>query len=548
MKACRYIVAILLASLVLGACGGKTETPAAGTTEEAPAASAPTKAAPAEAPTSAPEPAEGAKEGGTLVYVLPSDIVSFDPHATRELVSGVVNAQMFDYLTRLDENGQAQPSLAKSWEISEDNLTWTFHLQEGVTFHDGTPLTAEAVKINLDRILSPDSTLPSKRLLTGIQEVNAIDDSTLEIVTEFPFGPLPQNLSHYSLGIISPAALEKYDDQELAQHPVGSGPFKFVSYTPSESIVLERNEDYWNGAPYLDEVIFKPVPEPATRVVMLETGEADVVTKIPAVEVERLSAVEGIRVDVVPFNRVFYVMLHNQKPPTDNVLVRQALNYAIDKEAIAQNVFQGLVKPATGPISSKVFGYAETPRYEYNPEKARELLAEAGYADGLTLTFLVPQGRYLGGEEAATLIQAYLADVGVTAEMEVLEWAAYLDEIDKPPEEARFHMAFIGFSPSTNDADWMLFTHYHCDSMAPASNNSTYTCDPELDELLEAGRFTIDPEERKAIYAQVLERIVSSARDIYLFEEAQITGVSANVHGLVYLPVELFHLEWVWKE
>jgi peptide/nickel transport system substrate-binding protein len=195
-----------------------------------------------------------------------------------------------------------------------------------------------------------------------------------------------------------------------------------------------------------------------------------------------------------------------------------------------------------------VFGYADTTCYTYDPDKARELLADAGYADGLTLTFLVPQGRYLGGEEASTLVQAYLADVGVTAEIEVVEWATYLEEIDKAPDEARFHMGFIGFSPSTNDADWMLYTHYHCDSMAPASNNSTYTCDPAIDELLDAGRFNVDPAERKSIYADVLNMIVDSARDIYLFEEAQITGVSDTVHGLVYLPVELFHLEWVWLE
>ncbi len=519
MKYLKLVIALIVVSLLVVVCGGQT-TPAR---------------------------AEEPKQGGTLTYVLSSDIVSFDPHATRELVSGVVNAQMFDYLTRLDENGQAQPSLAESWEISEDNLTWTFHLVQGVKFHDGTPFNAEAVKKNLDRILHPDSVLPSKRLIAGI-EVKVVDESTFQIVTENPFGPLPQNLSHYSLGMISPAALDQYDDQELAQNPVGTGPFKFVSYKPAESIVLERNEDYWGQVSYVDQVTFKPVPEPATRVVMLETGEADIVTKIPAVEVERLNGVEGVTVNVVPFNRVFYVMMHNQRAPLDDPKVRQALNYAVDKQAIADNVFQGLVSVATGPISSKVFGYAETPRYEYDPEKAKALLAEAGYPDGFTLKFFVPQGRYLGGEESSTAIQAYLAAVGVQAEIEVLEWAAYLDEIDKPPEEAQYNLAFIGFSPSTNDADWMLYTHYHCDSMAPASNNSTFTCDPELDELLDAGRFTVDPEERQAIYAQVLDKIVSEARDIYLFEEAQITGVGDNVHGLVYLPVELFHLEEVWTD
>jgi peptide/nickel transport system substrate-binding protein len=548
MKYKKFAVLLLVASVLLASCG------AAATTEpSAPPVVVSTSTVEATAPVgetpeaTAPvgEIPEQPRRGGTLTYVLPSDIISFDPANTRELVSGIVNAQMFDYLTRLDAKGTAQPSLAKSWEVSDDNLTWTFHLVEGVKFHDGTPLNAAAVKKNLDRILAPDSTLPAKTLLAGVTEVNVIDDYTLELVTGSPFGPLPQNLSHYSLGIISPKALDTYDDQELAQHPVGSGPFKFVSYTPSESIILERNDDYWNGPAFLDQIIFKPVTEPATREVLLETGEADIVTKIPAIDVERLNAIDGITVNVVPFNRVFFVMLNNQKAPTDNVLVRQALNYAIDKEAIIQDVYGGLVKPESGPISSSVFGYAETPEYEYNPEKAKALLAEAGYPNGFTVKFLVPQGRYLGGEETSVLIQSYLADVGVTAEIDVLEWATYHETIQTTADKADFNMAFIGFSPSTNDADWMLYTFYKCDSIG-VSNNQSFTCDPELDKLLDAGRFTVDPEKRKVIYAEVLNKIVTEARDIYLFSEAQITGVKDSVKGLEFLPVEIFHLELVW--
>jgi peptide/nickel transport system substrate-binding protein len=556
------VVVLFLFTLTLAACQqapepaeGEVEEPAAGEAAEETEAPAeeemeePTEEAateePAEEATEEPAMEEPAAAGGDLIYALPSDIVSFDPHATRETVSGMVNSQIFDYLTILTPDGDVKGELADSWEVSDDELTWTFHLVQDAVFHDGTPVTAEAVKMNLDRVLDPDNALPASRLLAGVTEVNAVDDYTLEIVTEQPLGALLFHLSHYSLGIISPNALESMSAEELAQNPVGSGPFKFVSYTPNDSIVLEKNPDYWGTVPSLDTVTFRPVPEAATRSVLIETGEAQVVSKIAPQDVEFLQDVDGLHVDVIPFTRVVFIHMNEMIEPFGNVQVRQALSWAIDRQSIVDNVLDGLAVVATGPLGSGVSMYSPTDNYGYDPDKARELLAEAGYPDGFSTTMWVPQGRYQGAEEAAQAVQAQLAEVGVDVNLEIIEWSTLLENIRKGPDEAEWQMLMLGFAPATNDADWQLYTQFHCDNWAPVSNNRSFYCNPEVDALLEQGKFSTDPEVRREAYAELLNIVIEDAPELYLYQTTQIYGVRDNVEGLEYLPIDIQFLEFV---
>jgi len=489
------------------------------------------------------EPAE--VTGGDLIYALPSDIASFDPHATRETVSGMVNSQIFDYLTKLAEDGTAAPGLAESWEVSDDELTWTFTLVEGAKFHDGTDVTAEAVKINFDRVLNPDNALPASRLLSGITEVNAVDDNTLEIVTELPLGALLFHLSHYSMGIISPSALESMSPEDLGQNPVGSGPFKFVSYTPNESIVLEKNPDYWGTVSTIETVTFKPVPEAASRSVLIETGEADVVTKLEPLDALSLKDTEGMHVDVIPFTRVVFIHMNEFVEPLDNVKVRQAMSWAVDRQSIVDNILRGLAVVATGPLGKGVSMYTPTENYGYDPEKAKELLAEAGYEDGFTVKLWVPQGRYQGAEDASQAVQAQLAEVGVNVELEIIEWSTLLENIRKGPEEAEWEMLLLGFAPATNDADWQLYTQFHTDNWAPISNNRSFYSNPDVDALLEEGKFSTDPEVRQAAYAELLNTVIAEAPEIYLYQTTQIYGVRDSVQGLTYLPIDIQFLNLV---
>ena len=543
---------LVVLSLILGACAAPaTEAPAAPeaeveeVTEEAIVEETEVVEEPEE--DVAEEPVEEPAEvmGGDLIYALPSDIASFDPQATRETVSGMVNSQIFDYLTRLTQDGTATPSLAESWEVSDDELTWTFNLVEGAKFHDGTDVTAEAVKINFDRVLNPDNALPASRLLRGITAVNAVDENTLEIVTEQPLGALLFHLSHYSMGIISPSALESMSPEELGQNPVGSGPFKFVSYTPNDSIVLEKNPDYWGTVPTLDSVTFKPVPEAASRSILIETGEADVVTKLSPQDAGLLKDIEGMHVDVIPFTRVIFLHMNEFKEPYDNVKVRQALSWAVDRQSIVDNLLKGYAVTATGPLGKGVSMYTPTENYGYDPEKAKELLAEAGYPDGFTTKMWVPQGRYQGAEEAAQAVQAQLAEVGVDAEMEIIEWSTLLDKITAGPDDAEWEMLLLGFAPATNDADWQLFTQFHTDNWSPNSNNASFYSNPEVDALLEKGKFSTDPAVRQEAYAELLDIVLEEAPEIYLYQTTQIYGVRDPVQGLTYLPIDIQFLNLV---
>jgi len=534
---------MVVLGLVLAACGGAADPTDA--VEQQPAAESEQAEATAKPAAEEEQIAEESAPvaGGDLVYALPSDIASFDPHTTRETVSGMVNSQIFDYLTILTSDGSVEGELAKSWEVSDDELTWTFTLQDGVMFHDGTALNAAAVKTNFDRVLDPDNGLPASRLLKGITEVNAVDDTTLEIVTEAPLGALLFHLSHYSLGIISPAALDSMSPEELAQNPVGSGPFKFVSYTPNESIILERNGDYWGTVPSLDTVTLKPVPEPASRSVLIETGEADVVTKIAPQDVDFLQDVEGMSVDVIPFTRVVFIHMNGTKAPLNDPKVRQAMSWAVDRQSIVTNILNDLAVVATGPLGNGVSMYSPTDNYGYDPDKARAMLADAGYPDGFTTKMWVPQGRYQGAEEASQAVQAQLAEVGVTVELEVIEWSTLLQNIRKGPDEAEWEMLVLGFAPATNDADWQLYTQFHTDNWAPASNNRSFYSNPEVDALLEIGKFNTDPAIRKQAYAELLEIVIGDAPEIYLYQTTQIYGVRDTVSGLEYLPIDIQFLE-----
>lgn len=542
------VPSLILVSLVLAACAPTAPEPGQPepTQPESPATDTPAAqptATPAEAeqPPVTPAPILG----GELVYVLPSDIASFDPHTTRETVSGMVNSQIFDYLTVLNSDGSVGPGLAQSWETSEDDRTWTFNLVSDVTFHDGEPFNAEAVKVNFDRILNPDNALPAVQLLRGVVEVRAVDETTLEIVTEEPFGPLPFHLTHYSLGIVSPSALENMSTEELGQNPIGTGPFKFVRYTPNDRIILEANPDYWGEGPYVSTVVFRPAPEIATRSLLLETGEADIVAHVSPQDVEALGNVNGVRVDVIPFTRVIFIHMNGSKEPFSDVEVRRALSWAIDRQTIVDVILRGYASVANGPMGDGVYGYTETSGYGYDPEMARQLLADAGYPNGFSTTLWVPAGRYQGAEEAAQALQAQLAEVGVDVQLEIIEFSTLLDQVRKPPEESTYDMVLLGFAPATNDADWQMYSQFHSSSFAPLSNNRSYYSNTQVDELLETGRFSIDPDTRLAAYAEALQIINDEAPELYLYQGTQIYGVNERVSDLVYLPIDIQDLETV---
>ncbi len=529
-------------TLLLAACA-----PASAPASTVPSAGTATVPGPAAVGQATTAPATGAPvAGGTLVYAQTGDAVSLYPHRITELISGEVTIQINETLVRLDAKGNPVPLLAKSWTESPDGQTWTFNLVSGVKFTDGTPFNAQAAKFNLDTIRDPKNSLPARAVIEAIDNVEAKDDSTLVVHTKIPYSPLLYHLSHYSIGMVSPAAIQKYG-KDIDQNPVGTGPFKFSQWVPKESITLVRNDDYWGPKPYLEKIIFRSMPENSSRVAALEKGEVDLITNVPPQEVSRLQGEKGLNILIVPFNRVIFIHMNNSKKPFSDPKVRQAMELAVDRESIVKNILKGFGQVADGPVASNVFGFARLGLLSYNPDKAKQLLAEAGYPNGFETTILTPDGRYLGDRETAEAVAGQLSAIGVKAKVQVMDWSAYLAQFRVPADQSTYQMGLLGLGPSTNEADWVLYGMYDSKSQSPVSNNRSYYSNPQADALILQAESELDPQKQQEIYAQALKVIETDAPDLWLHELKQLYGIRDNVQGIETLPVEGLYLNQVWK-
>jgi len=494
-------------------------------------------------------PAAIAAEGGkTLVFALGAEPVSLDPPNQTDNPSEMVVRSVYDNLVDFNEKSEIVPMLAKSWNVSPDGLIYTFNLNKGIKFHDGTPCDAEAVAYNIRRNTNPDKRTKRTPLYEPfIKEVKVLDGNTVQLIMKAPFGALLHHFAHGAGGIVSPAALEKYGDK-ISLNPVGSGPFKFVEWVPGDRVVLARNDTYWKFKPKVEKIVFKAVPEAASRVIMLETGDADVVYPIPINEVERLNKSKTVKVLTGDTARVMYVAMNTQKKPFDDIRVRQAINYAVDKESICKNILYGQAKPSKSILGSLVWGYAPVDCYAYNPDKAKKLLAEAGYPDGFETSLWTPDGRYPMDAQIAEAIVGMLKKVGIKATLRKWEWASYLSSTRKKLEESTHEMVFFGWAPSTGDADWGIRPLFDTKSWVPAGENRAYYSNPEVDKGIEAGMTTADSAKRKTFYADVQKKIVNDAPWIILHDMTTSVGISNKIKNVILWPIELVILREAYFE
>jgi len=488
--------------------------------------------APTEDVVDEPDNGEVVAEGQDLVIAIGAEPENLDPLKMMSAPAATIAEHMIENLIYLAEDGSLQPALAESWEPAEDGLSWFLNLRQGVSFHDGTPFNAEAVKYNLDRFMAKGDFDGGEAavfafLLGRVQSVEVVDEYTVEIVLDDVFAPIASHLSHSFIGIAG----------EYVEAPVGTGPFKYVAWNRGEEIVMEKNEDYWGGAPQLDTVTFKFVPEASSRVIMLETGEAHAIMAVPPTDIERLQSADGIDVVFQSSVRVIYMGFNQELDVFKDVRVRQALNYAIDKEAIIATVFQGVGEPSSAPIVPAIFGYTQVGPYEYNPEKAMELLAEAGYPDGFDVELFHPTGRYPQDATVTEAVQAMLAEVGVNATLTTYDWGTYLDTVIVPPEQAEHDIFMLGWGTVTLDADYGLYALFHSSQWPPANNVSYYAND-DVDALLDEARVTPDRVVREGLYKDAIEIIWNDAPWIFLHNEGQVNGVRSNVKGLIHHPLE----------
>ena len=524
------LVGISMALILLAGCA---TTPTAGAPTPVPAVPTATSAP---EPT-APEPTAEA-EGGVLTIVGGIDIDSMDPHIHTMSEGAAFRSHIYDGLFEFDQDNVPQPHLAKSYEMSADGLTYTFYLQEGVEFHDGTPFNAEAVKANFDRVTEPDRETPSARNMAMIESTEVVDDYTVKVTLNKPFQPFIIHLATSAGHIASPTSFEAWNDDPRAEG-FGTGPFKFGEWKIDEQFILERNPDYWKGMPKLERIIWRVVPEDSARVTMLKTGEGDVVLRIPPHEAEALSSEPNIDLVKVDTFRSIYYALNMAHPPFDNKMVRQAFNYAIDREAIIESVLFGAGTPSDSILANTVWGYHGVDMYDYDPEKARQMLEEAGFDFDQTIRMWGPEGRYVRDKQVDQAIQAQLADIGVTVDIQTFgEWATYMSETGKRDE---FEMAMMGWAPSTGDADVGMRLLVHGDHSDACCNFSGYS-NPEVDSLLDEAGSEIDTEKRRELYAQAQEIIMEDAPFLFSHSQAVFMGVNERVHDIHQLPSEWFML------
>ena len=475
----------------------------------------------------------GSDEPKELIVAMGTDASTFDPHFTTDSATEVLNKNIYNNLVRFDADMNLVNDLATDYKVAEDGVTWTFWLREGVEFHDGTPFNAEAVKVNFERVLDENTGSPRRSVLAMIESVEVVDENVVKIVTSYPTGSLLQQLAHPVGAMISPTAIEEYGE-DLARNPVGTGPFKLVQWDSGEKIVMEANPNYFEGASKVSRIEFRIVPEDATRAMLIETGDVDVALRLPIVELERLREMEGLNQIETSTVMTMYVALNNQKGALQDVRVRQAMNYAINKETIINDILGGYAIEADAPISPSTWGHASIGAYPYDPDKARQLLADAGYAEGeVEVELWTPVGRYLMDTQIAENLQAQLAEVGINMGIRQWEFQALMEEVKK----GEFDMVLLGWSPSTGDADQGLFPVFHSKEWPPASNRAHYA-NAKVDRLLGEDKMEVDPENRLELYRQAQEIIMDEAAWIFLHYPKQVVVTQSNVTGLEVLPTE----------
>ncbi|WP_339228662.1 glutathione ABC transporter substrate-binding protein [Oceanobacillus sp. FSL K6-2867] len=503
---------------------------------------------------SEPEESSSSSKGGEetaggkdLVISTASDAISLDPAGANDVPSFDVQNNIFERLVSYDQNMELQPGLAKSWE-QIDETTWEFKLREGVTFHDGSEFNAEAVKANIERINDPEVAAPAAYLLDMISEVVVIDDYTVQFKTEFPYSGLPSNLSHSVSGMVSPeqiredyAAMEEGESvgSVINANPIGTGFLKFDDWQPGQLIRLVKNEVYWEEPAKIDSVTFKVVPEDLTRIAELETGDTHISNPLSSSDVSQIEAKENLSVVQQGSLALDYLGFNTAKAPFDDKLVRQAITMAIDKNQIIDGIYEGYAQVAEGPLPPNVYGYDENVEgLSGDLDKAKELLSEAGFSDGFTTTLMTNDTRER--MDIATNVQAQLAEIGITVEIEVLEWGTYIEKLDAGEQE----MFILGWSNSTAHADNTFYPLFHSDNLGSAGN-TVFFDDKEMNALIEEARQTQDQAEQLELYKQAEEMLVDLAPMTYLTHKDYLLGVRDEVKGLTMYPSKLLNLKEV---
>ncbi len=479
---------------------------------------------------------------------------SLDPHAVTAVNDFRILVNLYDGLVRYkDGTLEVEPSLAESWTISDDGKTYTFKLRDDVKFHDGSLFNAEAVKFNFDRMLDEEhpyhdtGPFPLSFFFSTVEKVTADDDHTVTFRLSAPYAPFLSNLAYPTGLIVSPEAVKKFG-KDFGRNPSGTGAYRFDEWEANSKVVAVKNVDYWDGAPELEAVIYRPITDANTRIAEMLSGGLDVMVEVPPDSLQQFKSDASFSVLEQAGPHVWFLILNAKEAPFDNKAARQAANYAINKKALVENILQGTAEVAAGP-TPPAFAWAYNDSlqpYPYDPEKAKELLKEAGY-NGEEVTFYVTEGGsgMLDPVAMGTAIQADLQAVGMNVKIETYEWNTFLGKVN-PGLEGKAGMAEMAWM--TNDPDTLPFLALRTEAMPDKGGfNSGYYSNPKVDELLEKAREVTDQAERAGLYKQMQEIVQEDAPWVFVANWKQNAVTKASVENFKLQPSFFLMLQDVKK-
>lgn len=447
---------------------------------------------------------------GELRVAIPWTPENLDPTMNLSSIRAQVGVSLFDSLLGRDADGKIVGELAESWRLL-DERTWQLKIRRGVVFHNGEPFNAEAVRFTFQRVLNPEQKSPNRATVSEVERVDVVDDLTVNLVLRSPYAPFLARLIDFPM--VPPKYTAEKGNQGLALRPVGTGPFRFVELVKDDHMVVEAFDKHWRGQPRIRKIVYKPIPEPFTRAAALRNGEVDLITTVPPNIARELDKVAGVRVHRVPSTWQIYLGLNAFKKPLSDVRVRQALNYATDVDAIIKNVMDGNGRRLEGPFTPNVFGFDPSVKgYASDPARARRLLAEAGYPDGLEVTLDAPAGRYQGDKEIAEALGGQWQKAGFRPTVQVAEWGAYFKKyLGKQMQDAYL----LGLGGPMQDADELY-------NLVSSKGRGLYYKNERVDELFDQGRATSDPARRRKIYADLARVMVEDATWVFLMQQVDI--------------------------
>jgi peptide/nickel transport system substrate-binding protein len=483
-----------------------------------------------------------AQPAGTLVVGLVAEPVNLDPAQVTDLNSNRVGRRIVETLVTFpDESTQVVPGLAESWTVSKDGLRYTFKLRKNVAFHDGTPFNAEAVKFSIERQINPEHPFnklgkyPFANFFFGnVKAVEVVDPATVEFVLKEPRASFLAILTAGAASVVSPTAVKKFG-ADYALTPVGTGPFKYVSWDRGQRVVLEKNASYWKFPVKVDRVVYRPIVEDQARLTELMTGTLDLMVGAPPDFVAQLEKSPTVTLLKQVGAHVWYLGINNDKKPFQDKRVRQAMNYAVNKEAIVRDVLKGTGSLSAGPVLPGTWGAdAALKPYPFDAARAKKLLAEAGFPNGFSTTLWVPESG--SGMQSpvpmATVIQSNLKAVGINVVLQTFEWGAFIAKL-RSKEQELFALSWMA---GNEDPDMVMYPLLHSSQWTPGGPNRAMYKNEKFDDLLHQARLSTDEKKRADLYRQAQRILYDDPPWIFIDHEIQTAAHSKRVQGFKLHP------------